>query len=157
MADYIYLWTRKEYETHRASGNATLFCAGSNQFRNRGVKEGDSLYIVACFGGDLYLIGRLDIETLCSAMEANVVSGDDFDFSWAADWAFTHPDDEMPMQFGLVVPINEVRQIRFEGDRPPVFQDGADATLPDPQSFRGVRRITPESAVALDRLLPCNV
>jgi transcriptional regulator with XRE-family HTH domain len=154
VSAYIYLWTRKEYEIHQESAEATLCCAGSNQFRKRGVRNGERLYIVSCFGGDLYLIGRLDIGTLCSSEEANEISGDPgFDFSWAADWAFANPDEERPMRFGLIVPTSQVRQIRFEGDKPPVFQDGEDASLPDPQSFRGVRRITPQTADLFDRLL----
>jgi hypothetical protein len=155
MSDsFTYLWTRDEFERHRARGSTSFRSAGCNQFCDRGVKIGDSLYIISFFDGHLHLLGRLDIARMCSAAEAPRMANDfEFDFSWAADWVFADPERSSPKFFDLVVPAAAVRSIRFAGDRPPKFRgDGPDAE-PDPQTFRGVRPLTETTVRQFDELL----
>src|SRR5260370_41791408 len=121
---------------------------------DRGLVNGDNLYIISYFGGRLYLLGRLAVAEVCSPADAARLTGrSGFDYSWAADWAVADDSRSSPKFFDLVLPPDAVRAIRFEGDRSPVYRgEGADAT-PDPQTFRGVRALSWETAMQFDKLL----
>jgi hypothetical protein len=147
---FTYLWTRDEFERHRANGSTRFRGAGCNQFRARGVDIGDVLYIISFFNGHLYLLGRFAVEAVCTAAEAPRVANDyEFDFSWATDWVFANTEHSSPKYFDLVVPGEVVRAIRFEGDRAPKFR----GEEPDPQTFRGVRPLTQATARRFDELI----
>jgi hypothetical protein len=135
MSAFTYLWSRAEFESHRDGGSDGLWHAASNRFRVGGVRTRDSLYVVSCFGGDLYLLGRLDVAHLLTPEEAAEHAGKDPEFfSWATDHVFTDDDAIGPMYFDLVVPPAVVTALRFEGGRPPAMREGANGPEPDPQT-----------------------
>jgi hypothetical protein len=154
MPAFTYLWTRDEYERHRRRGGHEFLCAGGNTFRDRGVRAGDDLYIVSFFGGQLYLLGRLAVGAVCGPEDAPRLTGrDGFDYSWARDWAVGDASRSSHKHFDLVVPPEAVRAIRFKGGRPPAYRGEDEDAEPDPQTFRGVRALSWETAEGFDRLL----
>src|SRR5262245_35903139 len=105
MASFIDLWTRREFETHQANGTELLCHVASSQLRDRGVRVGDSLFVVSCFAGRLHLLGRLDVAHLLGPVEAAAHFDDELDgYKWARDHACPADDNVGPMHFDLVVP-----------------------------------------------------
>lgn len=154
MAAFTYLWKREQFEIARETGDDTLPCAGGNTFRNRGVHKGDDLYIVSFFEGRLYLLGRIAVVAVCGPKEARRLTGrDDINYSWAREWAVADPSRSTSRYYDLVVPPKTVRGILFDGRRPPFYRGDGDDAEPDPQTFRGVRALSLETAKAFDRLL----
>jgi hypothetical protein len=94
------------------------------------------------------------VAAVCGPEEAPRLTGrDNFDYSWAKDWAVADPGHSSAKYFDLVVPPEAVRAIRFEGGRPPAYRGDGEEAEPDPQTFRGVRALSWQTAVAFDRLL----
>src|SRR5262249_1051158 len=151
-------WTREEYESHRAEGSRAFRSAGGNALVARGVRAGDRLYIVSFMDGRLYRLGRIVVARVGGGgagprHAAGPGCPDGFHSPWASDWAFADPAASSAKHFDLVLPPETVRAMRFGAGRPPAMRgDGPDAT-PDPQTFRGVRRITDATAVLLDEAL----
>jgi hypothetical protein len=128
-----------------------LWHAASNQFRARGVRVGDSLYVVSCFGGQLYLLGRLDVAYLLGPVEAADHAGEELElFDWAQDHAFAADNNIGPVYFDLIVPEATIRRMQFENGRPLAMRPGPGGQEPDPQTFRGLRQLTEASACLLD-------
>jgi hypothetical protein len=128
--------------------------AASNLFHARGVTAGDFLYIVTLLHGALYLLTRLQVETICDLDEAARRLGEDPDRLWPAD-DFAVAAAAAPSDFERVVPLALVEQLQFvveDGKRRPL-KFRAPGVL-DQQTLRGVRELAPESAALLDALLP---
>jgi hypothetical protein len=151
---FLHLWTRKEFETHRAEGGATLWSASGNMFRQRGLTPGDRVYVVSCFDETLFLLGRIDVSRILSPAEARAYTGDtEFPWDWASDHIFCEDEAARPMLFDLVVPDNVIRTMQFENGRAPVCREQGSRLLPDPQTFRGFRKVSCQTAADFDRLI----
>src|SRR5215471_5970457 len=127
----------------------------SNLLRKRGVKPGDFIYGWSFNDGKLYIIGRMQVGRFVTQREADALYKSAEDWAWeATDHVFAKPGTATPMTFNKVVPPNLVRKLSFldptgEVKSPKFIANGK----ADPQTFRAVRELTPETAVLLDRLL----
>ncbi len=151
---FLYLWTRGEFEEHRANGDATLWSASGKVFRKRGLTPDGYVYVVSCFNDTVYLLGRIDVSQVLGSAEAHAFTGDD-DFDWyqASDHIFCEDEDARPMLFDLVVPDEVIRRMRFANGAAPVCRKERGRLIPDPQTFRSFRRLSSQTAQDFDRLL----
>lgn len=152
---FTHYWSNATWQQHRASATdgELLDHIASNVFLQRGVSSGDMVYVVTVLHGALYVLAKLrvdmvtDVETAAEALGASPESLWDADDHIVADAA-------TPMDFDRQVPLPVAEALRFvagEGEPKPMkFRGGAI----DTQTMRGVRRLTPESALLLDGLLP---
>jgi hypothetical protein len=155
---FLYLWTRKEFETHRADNGSRLWSASGNMFRQRGLARGDRVYVVSCFDEKLFLLGRIDVSKILSPAAARDYSGDDdFPWDWASDHIFCEQEAVRPMLFDLVVPDDVIRAMQFESGRPPVYREERGHVIPDPQTFRGFRKLSWQTAIDFDRLIAARL
>jgi hypothetical protein len=152
MAAFTYLW-KNECRMNmmgRQEGRPTWIAAG-NVFTQRGVREGDAVYILVVHEGDVYLIGRMVVVRV-----------------WAReDWDAEHDTpnlwegneviegrDETPMDFHRTIPPDVLRRLLFgDGLKLAKGLNIKRGKLAEPQSLRSVRQLDRDSATALDRLL----
>ncbi len=147
---YIALWDQPQVEIERralAGFGDTLGHAASRQFRARGVKRGDRVYVVATRNRQLLLLGRLTVERL--------VDQDVADRHFRGHEVYEAPDHLLGsgtrLDLDRVVPEGIVREIRRESGKP-VKIDPQRYRI-DPQSLRTTGRITAASAALLDHVL----
>jgi hypothetical protein len=149
---FTYLWTGAEVKLHARTGHKPLTHAASNMFFERRVRLGDFLYIWAFVSGKLLLIGRLQVTAIGTYEQIKPLLKNPTPTSKYSD--HIHSNVGTPKRFDLEVPKDQIPQLRFispNGDINPPRTTRAGS--PDPQTFRGVRRITPETQQLLDRLL----
>ena len=154
-AYFTQLWTRTEFESHKAIGFPLLQYAASNQFRNRGLQTGDSLFVLSCFSGQVWLLGELQAShgpLFWNQLQA-LHSAPDERLAGLKDHLLADDSTAKPMRFDLTIPLNLVHQIRFTNGESPKIRRRGNSTEADPQTFRGVRQISAESATLLRKLL----
>ena len=153
---FVYLWTRQEFERHQKddkAGKAYLYSASGNMFKKRGLVPGDRVFVVSCFDEKLFLIGRIDVSRILGPTAAADYSGDyEFNWTWASDHIFCEDKDIRPMLFDLVGPDEVIRTMQFDNG-PPVFREEGGRAIPDPQTFRGFRKLSWQTAPDFRRLI----
>lgn len=151
MARYfMQSWSTRTWEELTSRESVLDHTAGS-QFRRRGLRKGDFLYVVTNERGRLRLIGRMRIFDVLDQRDAAAFLGQS-DLWEAPDHCVAKRESAKPIHRRLIVPNRILRQIRFEtknGERAPVFRG---ARL-DPQTLRAVRELTADSGALLDGLL----
>jgi hypothetical protein len=147
------LWTGDEFRWHRdGAGGLPLRHAASNRFIERGVRSGDLLYVWSFVEGRLLLIGRMEVDAIVSYQEAVRRFGTS-DFSdRLSEHAIARSTTEK--RFSRELSQEIIRRLVFISPNskitPPKFRS---ANEPDPQTFRGIRQLSPESAALLDRII----
>jgi 5-methylcytosine-specific restriction endonuclease McrA len=108
------------------------------------------VYVVTVLKGKLYLLANLQVAKVCDYAEAADDLGDDL---WlASDHIIASA--ATPMDFNRVVPLEVTQRLMFvSGGNSKPLQFQSPGYL-DQQTLRGVRELTPQSALALDQLLP---
>jgi hypothetical protein len=112
------------------------------------------VYIVSFIAGDLHLVGRLTVDRIVTEAEAYAVLQPDYELWEADEHVISTPGSGTEIHFKLMVPPGQVDAIEFvdaNGSFTPPRRNRHDAV--DPQTFRGVREISPVTAAAFDRLL----
>lgn len=126
--------------------------SASNNFRRRGVSVGDSVYVISLSHGQLYLGGRMVVRQIVSRQEAVRLRNNDNLYD-ADEWVID------PAEAGTLLNLHRrlspalTRQIRFVSGsnlKKPCFVSDTDL---DNQATRGVREISLESAMLLDRII----
>lgn len=122
-----------------------------NLFRKRDVKSCDFVYSWSFSEGRLLLGARMQVDRLVSQKEANALYKEG---AWeAADHVVAKARTGTRIRYDRPVPASVIRKLKFissNGIRPPKFNRAGKV---DPQTFRGVRELTRESAALLDGLL----
>jgi hypothetical protein len=116
------------------------------------VRVGDNIYVVTVRSGRLYLIARFTVGRITKS-DAEARRYLDYEPWSAPDHLHAEAGTGTVCNFDREVPLDTVRQLRFEtkaGIREPVFKDN---TRLDTQTLRGVRRLTANSARLLEELL----
>ena len=149
MASFTFQWTNtcRHYMREFGYTGVPLFKAAGTQFRRRGARAGDVLYVIGYENGIAYLIGRMVIKLI---RDRNAEDGD----TWSG-CDIVEGTDGTPMRFLRTLSMDELEQLRFT-DRDGNEERGLaieDGQLADPQSIRSLRRITVESAALLDQCL----
>ena len=130
-----------------------VWYTGSSQFRQRGVRAGDFVYIVSLSGGRLYLGGRMLVDKIVSRDQAVRLTGEShlYDAAW---WAMGNASNGTRIDFHRRLAPEISHRLLFvssEGPAKPLcFVNENDI---DGQTTRGIRRLTTESSALLDHLL----
>src|SRR5689334_13902144 len=113
MAAYTHYWSNQTFIEAKEGGetNLPLNHVASNIFVQRGVREGDNIYVVTVVGGAIFLVGRLTAAKIVhSDAEAEALLGYT---PWsAADHVIADDDGCTPMNFECQVPLEIVKELR---------------------------------------------
>lgn len=149
MSDaYITLWSQPQVEIERRSnrGGKSLDHAAGPQFRARGVKHGDHVYVVATSQGELLLLGRLTVDRVVGQREAD---------EHFKEHVYEAPDHLIGSGSALnldgIVPEDIARELqRASGKR---LKIDPHSYRVEANSLRTTGRLTERSAALLDSLL----
>jgi hypothetical protein len=158
---YTQIWSLTYYDwladPDVRAGKVLDHTAG-NQFRKRGVQRGDFVYIVAVREKQLYLIGRMQVEEICSEARAAKYIGTarlweldlwrSPDGTPAKDHLIAKQGTETRMHSNLIVPKNLAEQLAFI-----TVQGVTKLGSVSAQKLQTVRQLTPFYAQKLDGLL----
>lgn len=128
--------------------------AASNEFAERGVSEGDVLYVLHYEGSDYYLGARLVVGRILGQSEAEAHFGS-HDIWEADDHVLAAPGTEEELEVSRLVPRQLLRDLTFlqaKGGSESRIKFRADGA-PDQQTLRTIRQLTPDSARLLDSLI----
>ena len=125
--------------------------SASNMFLKRGVKQGDRVYVISCFDGDFYVVGRLIVDQVVDQRTAQ--RSLPYEPWHAEDHILTRPGTRTPLRLNATVPMKDVRRLQFISQRGVGYPKFTPKGVPDPQTFRGVRQITDDTAKLFDRTL----
>jgi hypothetical protein len=133
-------------------GEPVAYAYGS-QFTRRGVGPGDEVYLVSVHRGRVHLLSKMLVRAVASsADEFRRITG--LDPEPAAEYLIA--EAYTPARL-VPLPDELARALRFVSGKELVglaYREGAQV---DGQCLRGVRRLSAESATALDELLPALV
>lgn len=122
------------------------------QFRRRGVKVGDFIYVATVVKGRLFLAGRMQVCRILSQRETEAYLKDKN--IWKASIHLVAKSNAAtPIRLNRIVPLAVVERLRFisgKGIKQPVFESPGRLYT---QTFRTLREMTPDSAAELDKLL----
>jgi len=153
---FTHYWRNDTWDVGRENGHEGTHNehTAGNDFRSKGVKRGDQIYVVTIRSGRLYLNSRGTVDLVTNHRDAARRLGTHPELLWAArDHVLMRKDDASIMMFDRTVPIDRVRKLemlRVNGPRALKFID--DSRL-DQQSLRGVCELTPASAAILDSIV----
>jgi hypothetical protein len=140
----------KDREALRYGDGAPLAFAYGSQFARRGVCPDDDVYIVSAHRGRVHLLGKMRVRVVThSADDFRLYAG--LEPLPAAEYLVA--EAYTPARL-VALPAELARSLRFARGRALVGLAFRPDGGVDPQSLRGVRRLSPESAAALDALLP---
>lgn len=128
--------------------------AASNEFAERGVSEGDVLYVLHYEERNYYLGARLHVGAVLGQREAEAHFGSQ-DIWEADDHVLAAPGTEEELEVSRLVPRELLKDLTFlqaqDGSKSGIkfTADGA----PDQQTLRTVRQLTQDSARLLDGLI----
>ncbi len=126
--------------------------SASNMFIKRGVQPGDFVYVITVIKGELYLEGRMKVAKILSYDEAAVELKDNNLWD-AEEHLIGVPGACSPQVFDRKVPLEITKNLRLVSgvqSIPPKFKTPG---LLDQQTFRGIRELTEESAIQLDKFI----
>lgn len=126
---------------------------GGNLFRNRQVGPGDTVHVITFAKGTLRVLGRMVVDAVVDTKTAERLL-ETTDLWEATEHCIARKGAAGIMRFDAVVPSARISDIEFvdrEGNTWPPARNSSGAV--DPQTFRGVRRITPTTAQLLDDVL----
>jgi hypothetical protein len=151
MADFTHYWSSAENDIDAAAASSTpLDYTVDSRFTRRGVRIGDSIYVLTARKGKLFLVGKLEVGKIVhSDAKAEALLGY---HAWPGP---THliASHCTPVQL-VELPPKVVARLRFisRSGRTTVKFDSPG--IIDRQTLRGVRSLEPKSAAELDEFLP---
>ena len=136
------LWTMQERQAWLRAGQSRFTVAYGNSYRSRGVEPGDALYILSCGQGSVWLWGRMVVKGV-----EDPGAGDDA--PWARDAVRADPRLSTRADPERLISPEVVSAIRFGDGQAPAMR----ANGPDPQTFRGIRRLSEETRTLFENLI----
>lgn len=147
-------WTNETWR-REAERDELLDHTAGNQFRKKGVREDDEIYIITVLNGKIMLGGKIFVERIVGQKEAakifgvqpgdlwdakdHIIGGDEYTYDFT-------PDKEVPWDVAKIVTV-----INSDGERGlKITPDGKGI---DPQTIRGVCEINERTAKRFDELL----
>jgi hypothetical protein len=151
MADFTHYWSSARNAIDAAAATYTqLDHTVDARFEQRGVRVGDSVYVVTARQGKLYLVGKLHVgEIVYSDADARARLGYDV---WSGDYHLI-ASQCTPVQL-VEVPSKVVARLRFVSTAGHHTLKFSSPGVLDRQTLRGVRQLEPASAAELDQSLP---
>lgn len=150
---FTHYWTNRTWQNLRTEDGHLLNHTADNMFMQRGVQRGDHVYVVTIIKGQLYLLGKLVIDTIGDVDTIALLLNCRPDELWQAR-------DQIIA--AAATPTNSDRRVPLELTEQLRFQSGTETKglfFRDPgqlhtQTLRNVRELTPASAQMLDSILP---
>jgi hypothetical protein len=148
---FTYGWRFREARRHRIG--APIGIAYGSQFARRGVCPDDLIYLVSVHRGEMYLLGKilLDEVSYCAEEYLKQVGADPLP---ALEYVIAHAGTPARL---VRVPHEVACRLRFQRRGQVIGLTFREGGAVDPQSLRGVRRLSAASAAALDKLLPATM
>ncbi|MGH7172518.1 MAG: hypothetical protein ACRELG_19740 [Gemmataceae bacterium] len=145
---FTYCWQHREVLLHK-DGEPVGSAYGS-QFSRRGIEPGDEVYIVSVHRGRLHALGKMRVRAVLQSADEyrHLLGVEPFP---AAEYIVAEACTPARRQ---EVPEQLTRALRFVRGKRLVPLSFSEESMVDRQSLRSVRRLSPESAAALDELLP---
>lgn len=151
MAAFTYLWTNKCRTNMLGEDGNPLNLAAGKVFTKRGVRTGDSVYVVGIWKAKVYLIGRMTVKQVWERGDWD--REHDTPTLWAGEQVVEGAEGT-PMRMHRTLPASVLQQLRFldtKGREKGLAM--TDGELDDAQCLRSVRRLSPRSAEVLDGVL----
>ena len=151
---FAQLWVRDTYEREklREGSDRVMNHTGGSKFRKLDVRPGDFTYVWSLIKHAVYVIGRMQIGRFGSQEDADrFVKGGAWE---ASEHVFGRRGTETPLRFDLTIPSKSINQMSFlnaKGEQTDLKYNSAGRM--EPQCFRGLRELTPQTARLLDSLL----
>ena len=143
MTDFTQHWKNDAWE-HDLGHSLTH--AASSLFRDRGIREGDRVFIITIKKEKLFVGGRLVVQKLTTQEGAEKALGHEL---WEArDHILAR--EPLDVLRNVVVPDEITSRLRFVPNNALTYVSPG---VLDPQTLRGVRRLTHESATLLNDVL----
>lgn len=143
---FTYSWQYAEARKESEAG--PLGHAAGSRFSSRGIEPGDFVYIVAVHRGQLYLLGKMQVEKIVSKDEARRILGAE---------PYDAPEHLIASACTTAqlteVPVAVAKELRFIGGSRKEALAFREEEILDPQTMRVIRELDPESASRLDDLL----
>jgi len=157
MAYFTHYWKYDTLDFHEeliADGDLPtgLDHTAGEQFHAREVRSRDWIYIVSFKQAQLRVVARLQVDRIVSESEAEQIFP--YELWEASEHVVAVDGSGSPIRFDAVVAKGEVGAIRFidaDGARLAPKRDRHGDV--NPQTFRGVRKITEATAVMFDKVL----
>ncbi len=151
MARYFtQLWAQSQnhwLQAEEVLAHKPLRHTSGNQFEKRNVKPGDYIYVVTVVNRQLYLIGRLQVDRICSQREAEQLMSTK-NLWEAGQHAIAKKSTSIRMQHDLLVPRKRAERLTF------ITRKGCKTLgLIDGRRLQTMRELSEESAKMLDQLL----
>lgn len=152
---FTHYWTSDtaNHQEQIARRGERLEHVAGNLFRDRQVGPGDTIHVITFARGTLRVLGRMVVDTVVDTKTAERLLGTT-DLYEATEHCIARKRAASLVRFDAVVPDARISAIEFadrEGNTWPPARNSSGAV--DPQTFRGVRRITPTTAQLLDDVL----
>jgi len=146
MAAFTQYWKGKTIDDQASCEGDQLRHTAGNEFVKKGVKVGDTLYVVSVKKSILHLLGRATVDRIVSQQDAKNELGENL---WDAREHIIS-DHGSPMRFNRTVPSSIIKRLQFGNDKALKFVRPG---ILDDQTLRGVRRLTRQSSDLLDTLI----
>jgi hypothetical protein len=115
------------------------------------VSPGDTVYVISLSSGELRILGRLKVDRVVGMAEARAILPYE---PWDADdHLLTDAKRATPIRWDAEVPPEKLGDIEFVTSKGTRGIARNRRGLPDPQTFRSVREITPATARLFDAVL----
>jgi hypothetical protein len=149
---WTHFWSAEAVAASTAIATSMFDHSASNQFRDRGVAPGDAVFGISYVDGDLHVIGRLTVDKIVDQATAEHLLP--YEPWMAADHVISAPQTCTAMHYDRIIGGAQMGQISF------VLASGGVGGVKhrrdgkvEPQSFRGVREITPGTARLFESVL----
>lgn len=151
MTSFTNYWRNETWDKNAHREGEPLSRLSGNEFRSRGVKRNDDVFVVTVKKGKLFVLARTTVDKYVSQAEIERIVQRKV---WDADQHILGVNGT-PMRFARQVPDEIVANLRFGDNKPLKFKSPG---VLDHQTLRSpVRKLTQKSAALLDSIVEQEV
>jgi hypothetical protein len=147
---FVQLWAQSQnkwLQEKEVLAHKPLYHTAGNQFKKRNVQPGDYIYIVTVVNHQLFLIGKIQVDRVCSQIEAERILKTT-NLWKAGEHVIAKNGTAIPMRHNLPVPRKSAENLIF------ITQQGFTSLGPiDGRKLQTMRELAEESAKTFDKML----
>ena len=149
MANWINYWTGDTMD--REVTHVPLNHTAANKFYERGVRPGDTVFVLSFRNGDLFIVARLVVAEIVGQSAAEQQLGHDL---WQAkDHLIAVPGRSTAVRNDAIVPDNRMSDIGFIDKSGARSHPKRNNGKVEPQTFRHIRQIDSATATLFESVL----